>query len=43
MNFDPCNCLLKVLECIGTPIPKVGAHLGVCEFIPSHFPTFLGA
>jgi len=43
MSFEPYNRLLKVQESIGTPTPKVGAHLGVCGFIPSHSPTFLGA
>jgi hypothetical protein len=43
MSFDLCNCSLKIQESIGTPIPKVGAHLGVCGFIPSHPPTLLGA
>jgi hypothetical protein len=35
MSFDPCNFSLKIRESIETPTPKVGAHLGVCEFIPS--------
>jgi hypothetical protein len=39
MSFDPFNCFLKIQKSIGTPIPKVGAHLGVCGFIPSHSPT----
>jgi len=43
MNFDPCNCFLKIWKSIGTPIPKVGAHLGVWGFIPSHSPTLLEA
>ncbi len=43
MNFDPYNCLLKIQESIGIPAPKVGAHLGVCGFIPSYSPTLLGA
>jgi len=43
MRFDLCNCPLKIQESIGTPTPKVGAHLGVWGFIPSHFPTFPGA
>jgi hypothetical protein len=34
MGFDPCNCPLKVWEFIGTPIPKMGVHLGVRRFIP---------
>ncbi len=29
MNFDPYNRSLKIWESIGTPTPKVGAHLGV--------------
>jgi len=40
MSFDPCNRPLKIWESIGMPIPKVGTHLGVCGFIPSHFLTF---
>ncbi len=43
MNFDPYNRLLKIWESIGTPTPKVGVHLGVWGFIPSHSPTLLGA
>ncbi len=42
MSFDPCNRPLKIQKSIGTPIPEVGAHLGVCGFIPSHSLTFLG-
>ncbi len=42
MNFDPWNTFLKIRESIETPPPKVGANLGVCEFIPSHSPTLLG-
>jgi hypothetical protein len=41
MSFDPCNYNMKIWESIGTPTPKVGAHLGMCGFIPSHFSTFL--
>jgi hypothetical protein len=40
MNFDPCNRPLKIWKSIETPTPKVGIHLGVWGFIPSHFPTF---
>jgi hypothetical protein len=40
MSFDPWNCSLKICESIWIPTPKVGAHLGVCEFIPSHCPIF---
>jgi len=43
MSFDSCNCPLKNWESTKTSIPKVRAHLGVCEFIPSHSPTLLGA
>jgi hypothetical protein len=38
--FDPWNCPLKIWESIETPTPKVGAHLGVHGFIPSHSLTF---
>ncbi len=40
MGYDPCNCFLKIRESIGTLTPKVGTHLGVWRFIPSHSPTF---
>ncbi len=43
MNFDPWNYFLKIWKSIRTPTPKVGAHLGVCGFIPSHPPTLSGA
>ncbi len=43
MNCDPCNCPLKIGESTGIPTPKVRVHLGVWGFIPSYFPTFLGA
>jgi hypothetical protein len=39
MGFDPYNCSLKIWDSIGTPTPKVGVHLGVWRFIPSHSPT----
>ncbi len=39
MGFDPCNGSLKIPESIGTPTPKVGVHLGVWGFIPSHSST----
>jgi hypothetical protein len=29
IGFDPCNLSLKIWESIGTPTPKVGAHLRV--------------
>jgi len=37
MNFDPWKFFLKIRKSVGTPIPKMGVHLGVCGFIPSHF------
>jgi len=37
MNFDLYNRPLKIHESIGTPIPKIEAHLGVWRFIPSHY------
>jgi hypothetical protein len=43
IGFDLCNHSLKIQESIGTLIPKMGAHLGMWGFIPSHFPTFIGA
>ncbi len=39
-HFGPCNCLLKIQKSIKTPTHKVGAHLGVWEFILSHSLTF---
>jgi len=42
MSFDPYNYFLKIQESIRTPIPKVGAHLTMWGFIPSHFLTLLG-
>jgi len=42
MDFDPCNCYLKIRESIGTSSCKVKAHLGVWKFILSHSPTLLG-
>ncbi len=38
MKFDPCNYFLKIQKSIEVPTPKVGAHLGVSRFIPSHSP-----
>jgi hypothetical protein len=29
MGFDPYNYFLNIQKSIGTPTPKVGAHLGV--------------
>ncbi len=43
MSFDPYNHSLKIWEFTGILIPKVGAHLGMCGFIPSHPPTLSGA
>jgi hypothetical protein len=39
MSFDLCNYLLKTWDSIKTPTPKVGAHLRMWGFIPSHSPT----
>jgi hypothetical protein len=39
MGFYPYICSLKIQDSIETLTPKVGAHLGVWKFIPSHFPT----
>jgi hypothetical protein len=36
MVFDPWNCSMKIRESIVNPIPKVGPHLRVWGFIPSH-------
>jgi hypothetical protein len=36
MSFDPYDHSLKIQESIGIPTPKVGAHLGMWKFIPSH-------
>jgi hypothetical protein len=41
MSFDSSNRFQKIHESIRIPTPKVGVHLGVCGFIPSHPPTFL--
>ncbi len=38
MNFDLYNRSLKIRKSIEIPTPKVGAHLGVWRFIPSHSP-----
>jgi hypothetical protein len=35
-SFDPWNTSLNIWDSIGIPILKVGVHLGVCGFIPSH-------
>ncbi len=39
MSFDPSNRFSNIQKSIRTPTPKVGAHMGVCEFILSHSPT----
>ncbi len=43
INFGPWNLLLKIWESMGTPIPKMWAHLGMCGFILLHSPTLLWA
>jgi hypothetical protein len=43
MNFDPYNRPLKIRKSIGIPTLKVGAHLGVWGFVPSHSSAFPGA
>ncbi len=43
MGFNPCNHSMKIWKSIGTPTPKVGVHLGMWGFIPSHSPTLPGA
>jgi len=43
ISFDPCNCFLKIWKSTRTPTPKMGAHLGVWRFNPSHSSTLLGA
>jgi hypothetical protein len=42
MSFDPYNCPLKIQVSIGTRTPKMGVHLGVWGFIPSHSLALLG-
>jgi len=36
MGFDPYNCSLNIRKSIEIPTPKMGVHLGVWRFIPSH-------
>jgi hypothetical protein len=36
MNFDLWNTFLNIQNSIRILTLKVGVHLGVCEFIPSH-------
>jgi hypothetical protein len=43
MSFGPYIRPLKIQKFVGTPIPKMGVHLGVWGFIPSHFFALLGA
>jgi len=43
MGFDPCIRPLKIQKSIGTPTPKMGIHLGVWGFIPSHSFALSGA
>ncbi len=43
MSFDHDNRPLKIQKSTGTPTPKVGVHLGMWGFIPSHSLTLLGA
>jgi hypothetical protein len=37
MSLGPYNFPLKIRQSIGTPTPRVGTHLGVWRFIPTHF------
>jgi len=43
LSFEPCNFSLKIRESTGTSTPKMEAPLEMWRFIPSHFPTLLGA
>jgi hypothetical protein len=43
MKFDPWNCPLKIQKSTKTPTPKMGVHLRVWGFIPSHSFALLGA
>jgi hypothetical protein len=40
MNFGSWNCFIKIQDFVGILTPKVGVHLGMCGFIPSHSFTF---
>ncbi len=42
IGFDPCNHSLKIWKSIETLTPKVGAHLRMWQFIPSHSLALLG-
>ncbi len=39
MSLDTFNHPLKIWASIWTPTPKMGVHLTMWGFIPSHFPT----
>jgi hypothetical protein len=39
MGYDPWNFSMKLQESIETPTPKMGTHLGVWGFVPSHSPA----
>jgi hypothetical protein len=41
MSFVLYNRPLKIWKSIGTPTPKVGAHLRIWGFISSHSPVLL--
>jgi hypothetical protein len=41
MSFDLSNHSLEIQDSIRTSTPKVGIHLGMCGFIPSHSFTIL--
>ncbi len=43
MNFEPTITLWKFKSQLGFQLPKWEPTLGVCGFIPSHPPTFMGA
>jgi hypothetical protein len=43
MNFSPYNCPLKIKKSARTLTPKMGIHLGVWRFIPSHSFALPGA
>jgi len=38
-DFGPFDYSLKIWKSIGTPTPKMGAHLRMNGFILSHLPT----
>jgi hypothetical protein len=42
MSFNLWNLSLNIQNSIGIIIPKLGVHLGMCGFIPSHSLTFPG-